>query len=38
MTPKILFRVIIFLLTLVTFAQTDLPQDYLSSDFHRQRR
>ncbi len=38
MNAKILFRAITFLLTLVTFAQTDLPQDYLKSDFHNERR
>lgn len=38
MNTKILLRAITFLLTLVTFAQTDLPQDYLSSDFHKERR
>ncbi|PHR72925.1 MAG: Xaa-Pro aminopeptidase [Lutibacter sp.] len=38
MNAKLLFRAVTFLLTLVTFAQTDLPQDYLSSDFHKERR
>ena len=38
MNPKIVFRVITFLLTTLSFAQTDKPQDYLSSDFHKQRR
>ena len=38
MNIKILFRAVTFLLTIVTFAQTDLPQDYLSSDFHKERR
>ncbi len=38
MNIKVFFTVAFCLLISTTFAQTDLPTDYLSSDFHKERR